>query len=70
MQVQSKRSYAEVVRRSRYQDKLDIGAGTNIQGRDIVVGTHFEGARERRAIQGQDIVVGENLEGDGQRRAP
>ena len=46
MQVQSKRSYSEVERRSRYQDELDIGAGTNIQGRVIVVGTHFEVARQ------------------------
>ena len=28
VEVQEKRSYAEVVRRSRYQDELDIGAGT------------------------------------------
>ena len=70
VEVQSKRSYAESARRSRYQDELDIGAGTKLQGRDIIVGTNFEGATQRRALQGQDIVVGENFEGDGQRRAP
>ena len=68
MEVQRKRSYAEVLGRSRYQDELDIGAGTEeYQGAGRQV---QDDARNQvqvqddrgRELQGRDIVVGVNFE--------
>ena len=68
MEVRRKRSYTKVLGGSRYQDKLDIGAGTKeyqgagrqVQdnGRDQVQVQDDGG----RGIRGRDIVVGVNLE--------
>ena len=79
MEVNKKRSYPKVVRRSRYQEEADIGAGTREEtgaggqgGEGAGGGQVQEGARGR----GQDGAEGQEQEGAGEdiqarlRRAP
>ena len=74
VEVQSKRSYAESARRSRYQDELDIGAGTREkkgagrQVQDEARGAGQDGAGDQ--VQVQDDASGRMEKEARSRRGP